>query len=417
MKSISKILAGKQSRQVAAASLRASSNTPTSGFASVDNSTGASLASSEILPYLDSCFDDLDADEGDFKLQIRAVEQVLCSKASRYSNARLPEGVGDIWATNHRVLDQVLVAVECAVSVYDDDFPYMNADSFSYKTTRLISPSPSGVVKATKFIEVSDDTGQNPDFPALVVAVRGTRMHVIVDWLVNFNHELRDTVDFLDLKSLVGGLPEFDLKVHSGFLHGARALQADVEIEILKCLESTNIRHVIFTGHSAGGAVASLAYLQALGAAAIKYPGMRFSLITFGAPPISTPSLAPILDAFNMRQGTSGMALAIVNEDDLVARADRSYIMSLLKLYDITKTSSNLHASEIPWVFPEPDVHTIGDIVVLREDHEDGPASKVEAFRLTAGKFEQLIFCDRMMHQKEMYRKLLWQLRSRYDPN
>lgn len=89
------------------------------------------------------------------------------------------------------------MAVECSVSVYDDDFPYMNADKFSYKTNRFISPSLSGVVKATKFIEVGAGTEQNPDFPALVVAVRGTRMSYAVDWLVNFNHELRDSADFL----------------------------------------------------------------------------------------------------------------------------------------------------------------------------------------------------------------------------
>ena len=83
------------------------------------------------------------------------------------------------------------------MSVYNDDFPYMNADKFSYKTAGFISPSHSGVVKATKFIEVSDSSGQNPDFPVLVVAVRGTRMQFVVDWLVNFNHELRDPGDFL----------------------------------------------------------------------------------------------------------------------------------------------------------------------------------------------------------------------------
>lgn len=64
MKSFTKILASKQNKRAGEASLRTSSNVPTSGFASADNSTGASFASSEILPYLDSFFDDLNAEEG-----------------------------------------------------------------------------------------------------------------------------------------------------------------------------------------------------------------------------------------------------------------------------------------------------------------------------------------------------------------
>ena len=77
---------------------------------------------------------------------------------------------------------------------------------------------------------------------------------------------------FQDLKSLVNaaGVPYFDLKVHSGYLHGARALQVDIEKEVLACMEFTSIRHVIFTGHSAGGAVASLAFLQTLAVASAR---------------------------------------------------------------------------------------------------------------------------------------------------
>ena len=90
--------------------------------------------------------------------------------------------------------------------------------------------------------------------------------------------------------------------------------------------------------------------------------------------------------------------------------------MSILKLYDTTRTPSSLQPSETPWAFPEPDVHVIGDILVLKEDHAGGLASNVEAFRVPAENFEQLIFCDRVMHQKEKYRKAIWQLRSRYDP-
>lgn len=56
------------------------------------------------------------------------------------------------------------------------------------------------------------------------------------------------------------------LQAHSGFLNSARALDKAVSqrIQMYICENASNYSHVLFTGHSAGGAVASLLFLRYL---------------------------------------------------------------------------------------------------------------------------------------------------------
>jgi hypothetical protein len=55
-----------------------------------------------------------------------------------------------------------------------------------------------------------------------------------------------------------------DLSAHSGFLSSARTLSPPVLRHISKLNQEGRIKHVIFTGHSAGGGVATLLYLKLL---------------------------------------------------------------------------------------------------------------------------------------------------------
>ena len=62
MESLTQKLRNRRLRQGVASGLNASASTPTSGTTSGDNSTGASAASAEVIQYLDSCFDDMNAE-------------------------------------------------------------------------------------------------------------------------------------------------------------------------------------------------------------------------------------------------------------------------------------------------------------------------------------------------------------------
>src|SRR5436190_441497 len=59
----------------------------------------------------------------------------------------------------------------------------------------------------------------------------------------------------------------------------------------------------------------------------------RFSVITFGAAPVTQPNLTPRLLDLSHRRDRPGVMLAIVNEYDIVPRADGPYLRSLVDLY------------------------------------------------------------------------------------
>jgi hypothetical protein len=65
-----------------------------------------------------------------------------------------------------------------------------------------------------------------------------------------------ETDEFLNIKA----------NVHSGFLNGAKALLPEIKSQISSSLaDNAGIQHVIFTGHSAGGAVITLIFMHMLG--------------------------------------------------------------------------------------------------------------------------------------------------------
>ncbi len=47
-------------------------------------------------------------------------------------------------------------------------------------------------------------------------------------------------------------------------MNGVKALESEIKAQVALCRQK-NIKHVLFTGHSAGGAVASLAFMHLLG--------------------------------------------------------------------------------------------------------------------------------------------------------
>lgn len=139
---------------------------------------------------------------------------------------------------------------------------------------------------------------------------------------------------------------------------------------------------------------------------------------------------------------------AFVNEYDLVPRADRPYIRSLLDLYrsrhglpSLTPTPSAEEPMRIPkqdcykpaltglvdganlglgvdssWPLPEPAYHLIGSIVILQQhidmseiindDESDSrtlPAMSTRPSVISAKDFGNLLFCDIGVHKRRIY--------------
>ena len=127
---------------------------------------------------------------------------------------------------------------------------------------------------------------------------------------------------------------------HAGFLTVAKKMVKPVAARLRHLLEEDPSRSkysLLITGHSAGGAVASLLYSHMLSTSPEAESELniltgcfrRIHCVTFGAPPVSLLPLAkppnPLL--------RKSLFLAFVNEGDPVPRADKTYVRSLLDLY------------------------------------------------------------------------------------
>ncbi|KAI5865323.1 alpha/beta-hydrolase [Durotheca rogersii] len=162
----------------------------------------------------------------------------------------------------------------------------------------------------------------------IVFAVRGTA--TFMDWAVNLNTAPAAPAGFLDDEKNF---------CHAGFLSVARKMIAPVASRLRYLLEENPRRcsySLLITGHSAGGAVASLLYAHMLASskgASSELNNLtgcfkRVHCITFGAPPVS---LLP-LQKPNKPELRKAVFLSFVNEGDPVARADKAYVKSLLEL-------------------------------------------------------------------------------------
>ena len=165
------------------------------------------------------------------------------------------------------------------------------------------------------------------DVNCIVFAIRGSQ--TFIDWAVNLNSAPISPLDFLDDP---GNL------CHSGFLSVARKMIKPVAARLRSLLEEDPNRStcsLLMTGHSAGGAVASLLYTHMLAEHTRSELNIltgcfrRIHCITFGTPPIS---LLPLTKPSSSRYKKS-LFMSFINEGDPVPRADKAYIRSLLQLY------------------------------------------------------------------------------------
>lgn len=95
-----------------------------------------------------------------------------------------------------------------------------------------------------------------------------------------------------DLKYFHSRLPYAEGAAHWGFAERAQSVPVDVFCELLQSGE-----HIIFTGHSLGGAVASLLSLRVLKLMKGNHHQHQVRCITFGAPLFASRSLAEMINA------------------------------------------------------------------------------------------------------------------------
>ncbi|KAI9762979.1 MAG: hypothetical protein M4579_000042 [Chaenotheca gracillima] len=295
----------------------------------------------------------------------------------------------------------------------------------------------------------------NDAMNTIVFAIRGTQ--TFMDWAVNLNSAPTSPEGFLDDS---GNL------CHSGFLSVARKMIKPVAARLRYLLEEDPSRtscSLLITGHSAGGAVASLLYTHML-AENVKSElnfltgcFKRVHCVTFGSPPVS---LLPIQKPQGHRLRKS-LFLSFINEGDPVPRADKAYVRSLLDLYTSPPpaalngnnaiaqpdgqrrlalqpfkkpsastgqlvTTTNAAVSPFPqvviWPVPPATLSNAGRLVLLRTYPDSrlpgprkgknniGPSSasevteaSVQAFNITDAQLRPVVFGDPLMHMMKRY--------------
>merc|ERR1712093_968503 len=160
-------------------------------------------------------------------------------------------------------------------------------------------------------------------------AIRGTQ--TFMDWAVNLNSAPASPEGFLDDPGNF---------CHAGFLTVAKKMIKPVAARLRHLLQEDPNRSkcsLLITGHSAGGAVASLLYSHMLATTPQAESELniltgcfkRIHCVSFGAPPVS---LLPLSRPSNPNLRKS-IFLSFVNEGDPVPRADKAYVRSLLDLF------------------------------------------------------------------------------------
>ncbi|KAH7260483.1 Alpha/Beta hydrolase protein [Fusarium solani] len=287
---------------------------PSSSAISANNSRGASVAAIELSSALHETLSELDL-EGSLSGQFKQLLQRLDQEASKYTNSRVSDdGASTDWNSSQAEAQLVSAAWKCARGTYDLESTIEDTAYCTFRKDHVLKHSHTGTVKALKstVVEPVAQPGLGDHLlPTLVIAIRGSASKM--DHIVNANSRPQATEKFITADFL----DESNLMAHSGFLNSAWALDDIVSERIKNYIEnvkSTNGQrpHVLFTGHSAGGAVAALFYLRYISDKDFD-ESARFSCVTFGAPPcVSAP-----VNLSRYRCTGATLCLNIINEFDV----------------------------------------------------------------------------------------------------
>jgi len=249
----------------------------------------------------------------------------------------------------------------------------------------------------------------------IVVAIRGTAS--IHDWMVNFNDaapqkrtfdsklaalKLNDVTEDIVQSDFLGLTQEKTAyKAHEGFLNCAKFMTPKIAQElayILKDISPAEKPILLLTGHSAGGAIASMLYAHLHSLAQTDLSNLRdkfgfIHCITFGAPPITLPPL--------VASNGSSILLSFINESDPIPRCDREYLNSLLRLY-----VSPMPKPGARWELPEPLLYNAGEVVIIgKQTEEDGATIFFKPNETGEGSLKEIVMGNPKAHKMDLYLK------------
>ncbi|KAF4459525.1 Lipase class 3 [Fusarium albosuccineum] len=383
----------------------ASNSVPSSTTGS-KNSQASSTAVKQLSQDLKFTLNTLDSQKvGDFR-DFKNKRLVQLKKgAENYTNSNVNESTAKSWSCSPEEAKLIWTACCCSRDV--------NGEGDNQYTAGLVlreemKPSMLGTKKR---VCIWNDTAKG----ILIVAVRGSKAPV--DHMVNLAHTT--DANHLTARELAGS--------HDGYLSCTEALIPGLQATFEKHVrDDEQIRHVLFTGESSGGAVASLLFFHFASQSSEIFGAAKLSLITFGCPPVTSQNLTT--DAEGLSRG--GLVLSLVNEGDFITRASEPYVRSILKLYRRHIDKGNVEAAgeSGEWRLPGPSLYRyqyqIGRIVLLRPSlvlkdrstpgcSEDG--SKSECLELEYSDFARLLFCDFDVHKGSKYMERVEALKDKYD--
>ncbi|KAH6952683.1 Alpha/Beta hydrolase protein [Fusarium avenaceum] len=421
---------------------------------SADNSTGASVAAYELSSALSQSFSEINL-QGNLSQQFKQLLQRLDQEASKYTNSQVNDQKSTEWNPSKSELDLVGFAWDCAHNTYqtkprkasqppiesahEPQMRFQNTspsiegnydkDLYTVREEEVRQDCFAGTVKAitATVIERTGSDDINELMPVLVISIRGSASKM--DHIVNANSDPKNAGSYIHGTS--------DIEAHSGFLNSALALDSAVATMTDTYSPKFEVRngqkpHVVFTGHSSGGAVAQLLYLHH-----ISHPDLnesaRFSCVTFGAP----PCLSSHVDHSLYQPSEKTICVNIINEFDVVTRADKPYILSLVDIVRSTldlppknqvsesatdeetiyaalkatdtnesRLSYQFEGLDIDqskfWRLPQSLYHHVGPRVVLLMRLVEGEMS-LKAVEVTPFEFQKLLFCRVAVHGKRIY--------------
>ncbi|KAL2840683.1 Alpha/Beta hydrolase protein [Aspergillus pseudoustus] len=400
----SSLLRSKSSRATAQVSAESSAS-----IADVSQSTHSAATSRnirELSVRLDDYLERVDLSGDAVELDVISMSRQI-EKVKKYTNGALPDAVVP-YSMNEDDFGMVKVAAWSAKAVYASDTAHTEhiarpeeiSDYFPTQHSEKIDASfRDGTVKATRIQMFS---AQKEGLPSrlLVVAIRGSTSKRR-DWTINFDDVGKGTEGegFVDIE-------DRKYQVHGGFLECAKAMVEKVSDSISSILSKAGTRstdgdfRLLFTGHSAGGAVASLLYAHMVSRNSSRLTELSSKFasvdcIVFGAPPVSNPALDP--------PGEGSTFLSIINEGDPVPRMDKDYIESLLMIYICPEPRAAL-----TWELPQMLLNNGGTALFMKDGEENLCAVADDVGQKKIRRvLETTIFGNPRAHKMDMY---LWKL-------
>ena len=318
--------------------------------------------------------------------QLQPTRINVLSKVNFYANSRLPTSLPPL-------------------RLYTPTYPIICLAA-QYSNTAYSTPASLSRSERTSFVAADSRLGTKAmilksipidDMNTIVFAIRGTSLLNPTDWGVNFSTDPIPPVHFLDDE---GNL------CHRGFLKVARAMVNPIASRLRALLEENPSRSscsLVITGHSAGGAVASLLYSHMMATSSSARSELniltgcfkRVHCVTFGAPPIS---LLP-LSKPNERRLQKSVFLSFINEGDPVARAEKAYVFSLVQL--LAAPSPKKTAFKQVWKVPVGALSLAGRVIVLRVP--EGKKEDVTASVVRDDQLRGLVWGDIPCHAMGVY--------------